>query len=201
MKKKVVSLVLVFMLVASLIVLTGCGENSNNSNNSGSSNNSSEQKSKGNYDVFESIKKIDPNSTLEEINKIIGFEGTVKSESDANSTSKWKLYRWDLTDDTAIEARIYDETKYVYLEAIYPNKMIENSKVDFSKANEMKTKINEKDGLNYDQVVEMLGGVQGTLDKRDSTTDTYVWRNDKGGSLTFRFSTSTGKCTSFNGVL
>ena len=55
--------------------------------------------------------------------------------------------------------------------------------------------------MTYDQVVEMLGGVQGTLDKKDSSTDTYVWANAQRGSLTVRFSTSTGKVTSFNGLL
>ena len=83
----------------------------------------------------------------------------------------------------------------------YPTDMIRSDKVDFSKVNtDMKKKINEKDGMTYDQVVEMLGGVQGTLDKKDSSTDTYVWANSQRGSITVRFSTSTGKVTSFNGV-
>lgn len=197
MKKRILVISLVLMLVLSLVVLTGCGANSNNSGNAPQT-----QQSKGNYDVFEAIKKIETTTTFEDINTLLGFEGTLKSQSDANSTYSWKLYRWDLTDDTAIEVRITDKDNSASIEAIYPTDMIRNGKVDFSKVNsEMKKKVNEKDGMTYDQVVEMLGGVQGTLDKKDSSTDTYVWANEQRGSLTVRFSTSTGKVTSFNGVL
>ncbi|MBQ3416120.1 MAG: hypothetical protein IJH39_12465 [Clostridia bacterium] len=197
MKKRILVISLALMLVLSLGVLTGCGNNSNNSGNVKQT-----QQSKGNYDVFEAIKKIETTTTFEDVNKLLGFEGTLKSQSDANSTYSWKLYRWDLTDDTAIEVRINDKDNSASIEAKYPTDMIRNGKVDFSKVNsEMKKKINEKDGMTYDQVVEMLGGVQGTLDKKDSSTDTYVWANAQRGSLTVRFSTSTGKATSFNGLL
>ena len=197
MKKSILVIGLVLMLTLGLVVLTGCG---NNSNNSGSE--PQKQQSKGNYDVFEAIKKIETTTTFEKINTLLGFEGKLKSESDPNSTYTWKLYRWDLTDNTAIEVRITDKDSSASIEAIYPTDMIRNSKVDFSKVNsDMKKKVNEKDGMTYDQVVEFLGGVQGTLDKKDSSTDTYVWANDQRGSLTVRFSTSTGKVTSFNGVL
>jgi len=197
MKKRILVISLVLMLVLSLGVLTGCGNNSNNSGNAKQT-----QQSKGNYDVFEAIKKIETTTTFEDVNKLLGFEGTLKSQSDANSTYSWKLYRWDLTDDTAIEVRINEKDNSASIEAKYPTDMIRNGKVDFSKVNsEMKKKINEKDGMTYDQVVEMLGGVQGTLDKKDSSTNAYVWANDQRGSLTVRFSTSTGKVTSFNGLL
>ena len=199
MKKSVLVISLLLVLVLSLVVLTGCGENSNNSGNGQQGQQT--QKLKGNYDVFEAIKKIETTTTFEDINKLLGFEGTLKSESDANATYTWKLYRWDLTDDTAIEVRITDKDNSASIEAKYPTDMIRNGKVDFSKVNsEMKKKINEADGMNYNQVVEMLGGVQGTLDKKDSSTDTYVWANDQRGSITVRFSSSTGKVTSFNGV-
>ena len=197
MKKRILVISLVLMLVLSLGVLTGCGNNSNNSGNAKQT-----QQSKGNYDVFEAIKKIETTTTFEDVNKLLGFEGTLKSQSDANSIYSWKLYRWDLTDDTAIEVIINEKDNSASIEAKYPTDMIRNGKVDFSKVNsEMKKKINEKDGMTYDQVVEMLGGVQGTLDKKDSSTNTYVWANDQRGSLTVRFSTSTGKVTSFNGLL
>lgn len=193
MKKKILSLMVIVLLLSGMFILTGCDSD----NSAGSA---SEQESKGNYDVFESIKKIEPDATFEEINELMGFDGEVKSESDANSTISWKLYTWKLTDNTSIEVRIFDETNSDSISAYYPNDMIKNKKVDFSKSSEMKKKMNSKEGLKYDEVVEMLGGVEGTLDKKDSTTDTYVWVNADGGSLTVRFSRSNGKCTSFNGV-
>ena len=197
MKKRILVISLAIMLVLSLGVLTGCGNNSNNSGNAQQT-----QQSKGNYDVFEAIKKIETTTTFEDVNKLLGFEGTLKSQSDANSTYSWKLYRWDLTDDTAIEVRINEKDNSASIEAKYPTDMIRNGKVDFSKVNsEMKKKINEKDGMTYDQVVEMLGGVQGTLDKKTSYDEAYVWANDQRGSLTVRFNSSTGKVTSFNGLV
>ena len=196
MKKSILVIGVALMLVLGLVVLTGCNDNSNNSGSA-----TEQKQSKGNYDVFEAIKKIETTTTFEKINTLLGFEGTLKSQSDANSTYAWKLYRWDLTDDTAIEVRITEKDSSASIEAIYPTDKIRNGKVDFSKVNsEMKKKINEKDGMTYDQVVEFLGGVQGTLDKKDSSTNTYVWANDQRGSLTVRFSASTGKVTSFNGV-
>lgn len=199
MKKSILVISLVLMLVLSLVLLTGCGENSEKTNNSG--NAPQTQQSKGNYDVFEAIKKIETTTTFEDVNKLLGFEGTLKSESDANSTLSYKKYRWDLTDDTAIEVTIYDKDNSANIAAMYPSDMIKNEKVDFSKVNsEMKKKINEKDGMTYDQVVEMLGGVQGTLDKKTDRDEAYVWVNAQRGSLTVRFDTSTGKVTSFNGV-
>jgi len=197
MKKRILIISLAIMLVLSLVILTGCGENSNNSSDAPQT-----QQSKGNYDVFEAIKKIETTTTFEDVNKLLGFEGTLKSESDANSTLSYKKYRWDLTDNTAIEVTIYDKDNSATIEAMYPSEMIANGKVDFSKVNsEMRKKINEKDGMTYDQVVEMLGGVQGTLDKKTSYDEAYVWVNDQRGSLTVRFNASTGKVTSFNGLL
>lgn len=204
MKKKILIIAIIATLTIALFVLTGCGNNSTNEKSDNTSNQTetteTTQKPKGNYDVFESIKKINTTTTLEEINEVMGFEGEVKTESDETSTFKWKIYVWNLTEDTSIEVRIYDDSDDVSISAYYPDDMIKNSKVDFSKTDEMKSKIDSTEGLKYEEIVEMLGGVEGTLDKKDSSTDTYVWCHSDGGSFTARFSTRTGKCTSINGV-
>ena len=41
--------------------------------------------------------------------------------------------------------------------------MIKNDKVDFSKVDKLKEKINSSDGLTYEEFVEIVGGVEGTL--------------------------------------
>ena len=201
-KKELIVGIVVAIIVAiamAAFVMGGKGKKANN-NEGQSSKTETTQSSKGNYDVFESIKKLNVETTLEEINDVMGFEGEVKDESEETSSMKWKLYSWELTDDTSIEVRIYDDSDSVYINAYYPDEMIENKNVDFSKASEMKTKLNSEEGLTYQEVVELLGGVEGTLDEKDSSTETYSWCNTDGGSFTARFSPKTGKCTSFNGV-
>ena len=182
-------------LVITLILITGCG---GSKEEKGTTNNAS--KSKGNYNVFEAVKKIDTSSTIEEINTLIGFEGTIKSESDETSTIEWKLYRWDLTEDTAIEIRYYSSTKNMYVEAIFPTSMIKTKTIDFSNVKTEMKAINSTDGLKYEDVVKILGGVEGTLTKKDKDTLTYEWYGKERGSMTARFSTKTGKCTSYNGL-
>ena len=191
MKKTAKLFVSVLCVIMMLVLITGCG---GNSNEGGSSN--SKSKSRGNYDVFETIKRIDVKGTIADINKLIGFEGTVKSQSDSNSIYKWTLYRWELTDDTAIEVKYYDSTSTMYVEAYYPNDMIKNKKVNLS---DVKKQI-KVGTTTYEEAVKALGGVEGTLDKKDNTELTYVWVNANGGSITIRFSATSGKCVSYNGV-
>ncbi len=60
--------------------------------------------------------------------------------------------------------------------------------------------INSKEGIKYADVVKILGGVEGTLTKKDKDTLTYEWYSKDRGSMTARFSTKSGKCTSYNGL-
>ena len=147
------------------------------------------EKSKGNYDVFESIKKININSSIEEINKLIGFNGTEKAN---------KTYIWQLSPNTSIEVIYYEGIDNVSVKANFKDDMIINAKVDFSKVNEMKTKLNTEQGLTYKDVVNLLGD-EGILKEKTSTVNTYKWVNEK-GNLTASFSTVSGKCISYNGM-
>ena len=157
-------------------------------------------KSKGNCGLFECMEKISTDGTIEDINKVIGFTGELKEKSDESSTYKWELYRWDLNEEEAVEVKYYTETKLMYVESIYSRDSLKNKKVDISSVKEDMKKINSKDGLKYDDVKKIVGGVDGNLVKKDNSTLTYQWYNSNGGSFTARFSTTSGKCTSYNGV-
>ena len=172
------------------------GENVNNDNNEQVS-----QKSKGNYDVFEAIKHLEVETTYEKINEIIGFEGELTDQSKEGDFLKWKKYEWQLTDDTSIVVRLDEDTNKTTAQifAEFPNDMIKNNKVDFSRTDEMKKKINSTEGLKYEEVVEILGGVEGTLDSVDSFSHEYIWVNTDGGTLNASFN-KDDKCTIFNGV-
>ena len=113
----------------------------------------------------------------------------------------YKKYEWKLTDDTSIVVRL-DEFKgktTAQISAEFPDKMIKNDKVDFSKVDELKTKINSTEGLYYDEFVKLVGGVEGTLDSVTTFSHKYLWVNSNGGTLHATFD-ENGKCTIFNGV-
>ena len=180
----------ILCLVIAVVLITGCGSKSEG----GSS------KSKGKCSVFECVKKIDTDGTIDDINKLIGFKGTVKSQSEEGSYTKWTLYSWELTEDTSVEVRYYESTNTMYVEAIFPTSMIKTKTIDFSNVKTEMKAINSTNGLKYNDVVKILGGVEGTLTKKDKDTLTYSWYGKERGSMTARFSTKTGKCTSYNGL-
>lgn len=189
MKKITLSLLL---LVVMVIGLTGC---SNTESNKASSK-STKEEIKGNYDVFESIKKVEATQSYEEINSIMGFEGKDITSESANG---WKKYEWAITEDTSLNAIIYESSKNVSYEIEYPEEIIKNKKADFSDVKEFKSKINSADGLKYEDFVKTIG-CEGTLDKKSSSSISYSWVNADGGILHASFNIKTGKCTIFNGV-
>ena len=184
----------ILSLVVALVLIVGCGsKNEEGSTKSGS-------KSKGNCEVFECVKKINAEGTIADVNKLIGFEGEVTSQSDESSIYQWKVYKWSLTDDTAIEIRHNENLNTLSIEAIFPTSMIKTKTIDFSNVKTEMKAINSKDGLKYADVVKILCGVEGTLTKKDKDTLTYEWYSKDRGSMTARFSTTSGKCTSYNGL-
>lgn len=184
--KKIIS---VLCLIMMLTLITGCG----GTKESGS-------KSKGNCEVFECVEKINAEGTIADVNKLIGFEGEVTSESDEGSTYQWKVYKWTLTDDTAIEIRHNENLNTLSIEAIFPTSMIKTKTIDFSNVKTEMKAINSTDGLKYADVVKILGGVEGTLAKKDKDTLTYEWYSKDRGSMIARFSTTSGKCMSYSGL-
>lgn len=181
MKKKLLNLLVIAGLT---IAVTGCGNKTEAP---------AKQKSKGNCDVFECIQKLESDKSLEEMNDIIGFEGTLQSETD-----DYKVYNWSLTDDTSITSQFMLKSGNATITANYPSSMVPK-KADFSKWDEIKTKLKNKETISYDEFVKLVGGVQGTMDKKTSSSITYVWNNSDGGFLSAYFDTKTGNCTMATG--
>lgn len=188
MKNKVLTIALCIILAATMFAVTGCGENA-------TVNNAEEtvEKSKGNYDVFGCMEKLDASMKLEEMNEVIGFEGEKTSE-----TESYTVYKWELTEKTSITSQFHTSSGTATISANYPNEMIKE-KADFSKWDEIKSKLNKREDLTYDEFVELVGGVQGTLDKKTSSSITYQWLNEEGGYLSGYFDTKTNKCTMATG--
>ena len=148
-------------------------------------------------DVFQCIDKLDPNSSLEEMNKTVGSEAELATEDE-----KSKIYKWTLADDTTIEARIETyknestgETKsFTTLSINYPENLARHD-ADFSRWDEIQSKMNQEEGITYDEFIEMVGGIDGTISEKAQDSKKYQWFDNDGGYLSARFDDQTTKCT------
>lgn len=184
MKKKLFSILLVGVLVMGL---TGCGNSAKENNKSDSSS-----ATKGNCDVFKCLEKLNSSMTVEEMNKVIGFEGKLVSDEET-----YKTYSWDLTDDTSIRSQFMLKYNTATISANYPSSMV-TKKADFSKWNEIQAKLKSKEKLSYKEFVKLVGGVEGTIKQKTDTQTTYSWYNSKGGYLSGYFD-KDGNCTMATG--
>lgn len=125
MKKKsiigiVVAAIIVTIIVAIVVTIFVTGKSKEDTTTESSSSEVSKN-TKGNHDVFECIKLIDPKNSVEEINEIIGFEGKCTNEEN-------KVYVWELTEDTNVEVQ-YSKSNEGKIEISFPSKLIANDKL------------------------------------------------------------------------
>ena len=150
-----------------------------------------EEKTKQNDLVaFEYIEKIKPEFTVEEINKVIGSEGELTDE-------KYNKYTWKITDNVEITATYYS-SKTATIKIEIDKKLLKDSKADLSCAQEIKSKINSKDGIKYDEFVNKIG-TNGYLIEKSSSSVKYIWVDNNVGYIEGSFSSSSKKCTFFYG--
>lgn len=176
--------------------LCACGKDETDiaSDDSPEVTDSTENEVKGNYDVFECIQKINPDNTLAEITEIIGFEG-----EDISSKGDGKVYYWQLTEDTGVRVQFFDSGN-AEIDIDFKNKSIADAKNDFSKFSEIKEKLDAGEALTYDEFVEIIGGVEGVLEKKTTTSYSYTWVDENGGYLIAQFDAETMECKSASGM-
>ena len=189
MKNKVLSkgIVLAIILVLSL-ALSGCDLNKKIGQNEENVDNAEEAKQK-NFLAFEYIEKIKPENTVEEINKIIGSNGELTDE-------KYNKYTWKITDDVEITATYYS-SKTATIKIDIDKKFLKDNRADLSCAKDIKSQVNSKDGIKYDDFVSKIG-TKGYLIEKSSSSVGYIWVNEDGGYIKGTFSVSSGKCTFFS---
>ena len=141
---------------------------------------------KGNCAPLECIKKLKPENSVEDINKVIGFEGELTDE-------KYNIYTWKFTDTEKLTATYYSSDKAT-IEASYDKDELKNNKIDFSKYDEIQSALKSGSSLTYDEFCKKVNG-NGVLYYISSYNNKYVWVNKNGEYLTGSFSTSTNKCT------
>ena len=173
-------------MIAVLFAITGCGAEKSESNGNNSSNSSTAAESKAKCgDVLQCMEKLDVNSELDDMNEVMGFEAKEKS-----STDDYKIYEWDLTDDTSIEVMFHYYTSVINNETTVSAKFTANypwdtvpNKADFSKWDEIEEKLNSDEGLSYSEFVELVGGVEGIIDSKSDDEIGYSWHNSEGNYL------------------
>lgn len=190
MKKFIKITTITLCLVMTVFMVTGCGKKSESSSSS-----STKKKSKGNCDVFECIKKLDSKTTLEKANEVIGFEGEKLRES--TTAGDWTTYQWKLNDDDSVEVTVYKTWSSVKIN--FKDDSIKNKKVDFSKYDEVKKALNNREAVSYDDLKKKFGGVEGTLIEVTSSGYKYRWVNSEGGYLDASLNLDKTKCSMIMG--
>lgn len=166
--------------LVTLTLLTGCGENKSEVQKEET------PKVQGNCEVRECISLLDTKNTVEEINEIIGFEGEKSEYSET--------YTWKLSDKESITLDMNSTSPI--LQATIDKEKVKDNDNDFSVFNDLKEDLNKGKSITYKEMVEKLGGVEGTLAGKTSTSDRYIWvdKNDRTFSATFK-NTKDGKCS------
>ena len=172
---------IIFLAIIGMLVLSGCS-------------NSETEKLKGNCDPFKCMEKISIDNTYEDINTILGFEG-----SEVNESASMTTYKWVFNEDLSIKAYYTPSTgKAASIELSFPIKSVKK-RADFSKWDEIKSKLKSEEKLTYAEFVKLVGGVDGILEKISSSSLTYKWYDNKNGYLFAYFNPKTMECTLASG--
>ncbi len=139
-----------------------------------------------NCEVKDCIKKIEVTNTVEEINDIIGFEAKKSEYSEE--------YTWKLDDKNSITLKLSTPDSRI-LQATIDKNTIKSDDVDLSVYSDIKKLLDKGKSLSYKEMVEKLGGVEGVLAGKTSTSERYIWvdKNNQTFSATFS-DNNDGKC-------
>lgn len=185
--KKILSIV---VLISILVLITGCSLLPKQNNNI-----QLEAPLTGNCNVFECIKKIKTTDNLETVTKIMGFEGKLINEG-----TNYKTYKWPINNDKNEAVEVVFYTNGSSISIAFSDEDIKSSKVDFSKYEEIKTALNNKDKLTYKDIKTKFKA-EGTLIEKSTTSNRYRWVNEKGRYINATFNNSSGACTMIFGMI
>ncbi len=172
-------LVCTIISLCTTLCFTGC-----TSDNDDVEEKKEEEVVKGNCVVTECIKQLDTSNSVEEINSIIGFEGT---KSDYSEERTWKL-----SDKNWITLKYAGDSPI--LQATIDKESIKNENVKFPLSSELKEMLNNG-SFTYEELVDKLDGIEGTLDSKTTKSVGYIWVDKNNRVLSATFNNESGKCT------
>lgn len=183
----IISMALVLVLVTGCSLIPGQKTNTNGK--------VLEKPAKGNCNVFECIKKINLTDDLDKVTKVMGFEGNLLNEG-----STYKTYKWVINHDKNEAVQVAFNANSTVISITFSDEDIKNPKVDFSKYEEIKTALNNKEKLTYTDIKTKLKA-DGTLIEKSTLSTRYRWVNENGRYINATFSNSTGACTMIFGMI
>lgn len=150
------------------------------------SNETTEEVISAHCTASECIKQIETTDSPEKITEIIGVEPEV---DEASGRHKWQL---SSKESITLEKSSGGHT----LQATIDKTTIANDKADFSSFSELKKTLEGGESFTYDELVAKLGGVEGTLAGKTSTSKRYIWVDDQDRTFAATFSDNNdGKCS------
>ena len=177
---------LLALLLVSVLLLTGCNllPTKPAEGNLGNT-----KPAKGNCNVFDCIKKLDIKDDLEKVNKVMGFEGEKERDGSGYTTYKWVV---DEAKDESVEATFYSSSTSITIK--FKDDAIKNSKVDFSDYQSIKTALNNRETVKYEDIKAKFKA-DGVLIEKTSYSTKYRWVDKDGRYLNATFGNSTGACS------
>ncbi len=176
----VVALIAVVLLIA-LYFLKGSEDHSNLSSNPPTAEEVIETKCA----ISECLSQITTADSIEKITEVIGVE---PETNDANGSAKWKFSSKESL------AREKSGSGYI-LQATIDKTKIASDAVDFSIFSDLKKQLESGESFTYDELVQKLGGVEGTLAGKTDTSKRYIWVDKHDQTFSATFSDKTGECS------
>jgi len=182
---------LIALLLVSVLLLTGCDLLPMNKSNN--------KPAKGNCSVFDCINKISTKDDLAKVTKIMGFDGEKTTEG-----TGYVIYKWVVNSEKneAVQVQFYSgaSSNYSNVSITFSDSDIKNPNVDFSKYEEVKKAMNNKEKLTYKDLKNNFKA-DGVLIEKTNYSTRYRWVNQKGGYINATFNNSTGYCTMIFGMI
>lgn len=137
-----------------------------------------------NCTIEECIKQIEVANSVEEINKIIGFDGNKNDYSDD--------YTWKLDSKNWITRKNAGDSHII--QATIDKDSIKNESLSLPTSAELKKWLDDG-SFTYEKLVEKLGGAKGTMSSKTSTSVGYTWVDKNSQTLSATFNNESKKCT------
>ena len=176
-----VCVVAIIAVVAGILLLNG---DNNDIDNSGADS-SQEEVSHANYTIVETMQKIKPTNTQEEITEIIGFEPTVDAMIGSDPIWKFDSKNW-------ISYKTSSDGK-VTIQATINSDDLKDENIKLPSASELQKDLNNG-SFTYEELVEKVGG-EGTLTTVSAGSKIYTWVDKNGQKLRATFNNESGKCS------
>lgn len=146
----------------------------------------------GNCTIDKCVELIDPSDSVSKINEILGINGVLVDAG-------YNEYFWELSENAGIYVTYYSGDVGI-IRSEFPDEEIKNPRVSFAKINEIESAVNTDESLTYQDLVNMLGNVEGVNVEKSESELKYKWVSDDNKYLIATISQDTKKCIMITGM-